>query len=921
MANATNTTTPTTVIITEANGTTFSTDLKDLSAANATKLYAALGHTGTKTNYQQLADQVAGFAHNFKSIVTLQSPMGTDYQQLIKNYCNALKEGGGQLQANCEDDLKQFQATALGQSIMQSGMYKTAEGTAAAVGAVGEFFHGVTAPFRVAGAAISGAVGAAGDGYDQLSFGMSEQQAKAIGTAYAAALYSQVDAPSVRHEANTTDEIFAEVESFANGIWHSLPPGLTAYLFAVVNYLENGFHWDAAYSAGVIEADKVRATPALNYEQTLQRDLVNHADKASRPDAAQMLREAGTIAGMATAPVANIVDKGGVSRDTKGTYQTVEFKDGAPTTAVVKNDQGKPVTQNQRNEDRVQKVADEVPQTGAEWVGAGAAALGVGYLETTRFAPIRGAVNLGTGLVAGTVKRSADVLLGTAAGISQGTASVVNIPVKVVGKLLPSSLSPEEHLAATTKATDDAGAAAAKAATKAGKQAGLSGDELIEHVRAQEKSARLAALQEAMEPVKPSNIFVKAGDWVASVGDWVHNVGATASTKIEGWSAAFTSSVDSVKSAVTFDRATAAQKAKRAADAQATLAAEAAKGNLSEEALSTMKTAQAETFGGKASAAFGSLRTKLPTWLGGTEAEAKVAEEATQTIIKIAPKATRFFGIVRGVTKFATAVPLLGAVVVGGEMLFSEGAHAETVDGVTLNFREQLTKDYIVGRISESKYNFYKNAQDHAFLTGLGGIMSAGVVEVAQDSVSELDKASMARYLPPSILDSAREWGGHEIPDIAPQSAAELLTVKERLARIDNVKKEAAEELKNLGHPSLLPSVPTLKLGTSIDMTKVLQSVAMVPAAPEKTVVTPEKPVAVSGPSASLTHEEILAALPGVKQQVQMSVNRAIAPTKLAAFNLGTEVTTTMGSVLPNGLPSATASTPAKQSGQAYANA
>ncbi len=573
MANTTNPTTPapttpTTVTITQANRTQFTVDLHNLSAAKADELYAALGRTGTDFKYQQLADQVADFAHNFKSIVSVGLPSGMNYQTAMNNFMNMLKANGGTITEGSDQYLKDLQKSALGQSIIQSGIYRTAAGTAAVFDAGSEFLNGMASVPRAISAMTSAATGTAADYYGQIGFGMSNSQAKAIGTAYAAALYSKVDAPGVQSQPNIIQKGIAYIESAASNIWHLLPASMTAYLGAAIKWMTNGYHWDVAYNEAFAEATAARNAPALTYEQTLQRNMVASADRSSRPEAAAMLRQAGTIAGMATGPIADVVEQGGVYRHTNGTYRTLTFEGGKPVTTDLNNPAGQPLTIEQRRTDRVAAVMEALPNSPVGFMGMTTGIAGVWALETSRVAPLRGAWNAVVHVAMAPIKLATNMTLGTISAVDRAFAGVVNT-------VLPSSAGIRAHDMQDANAINRAGDVAERRATRRGNSQGLTGEALEQAA----KEAAEAARARAEAALKPRGVVSRAFDFLRPVGDSFHATGVQITENMTGFRNWINGGITDVKQLFLFDRRTAERKIADAAKAEADRAVEIALAN------------------------------------------------------------------------------------------------------------------------------------------------------------------------------------------------------------------------------------------------------------------------------------------------------------------------------------------------------
>ena len=435
------------------------------------------------------------------------------------------------------------------------------------------------------------------------------------------------------------------------------------------------------------------------------------------------------------------------------------------------------------------------------------------------------------------------------------------------------------HLANNADIVDKAGDEAAKAATKLGKSNHLAGEALDKMVG----EAREAARAKAALTLKPRGWASKMFDGIRPLGDTVHGWGVSANAALEHASASIREGVDGLKARILLDRTSAAQKAKRAADLAAKMEAEAAMGHISQDTIDAAKAAKAETFMGKASAAVGDVlgKIKMPKMFGGSEGEtaAKGVEEAGEVAAKVLPKLGWVF---KGARWLGKAIPFVAVPVVFASQAYAAPEHGEAVDGEKLTYREQLFKDYITGRISHTKYEVYRQLQDHIALTGLGGIITGLICEGGQDAASQLDKASTLRYLQESALDAVRKATGNKLPDSVPYAATTPLTAQERLQRMQEVKQEMVDVQEN---KMLSGNNPVMALQGSMDMNvnweRVVRSVGSMPAAPSAPVTPTQQ--------AALTHQQLVAAHQGVIEQAQMAIGRwSGGVEKMLGFNLGT---------------------------------
>lgn len=236
-----------------------------------------------------------------------------------------------------------------------------------------------------------------------------------------------------------------------------------------------------------------------------------------------------------------------------------------------------------------------------------------------------------------------------------------------------------------------------------------------------------------------------------------------------------------------------------------------------------------------------------------------VATKAT-VIAKVAP-------VLKGMGR----VPVVGAAATVGTLALVPAANAEVVNGEKLNMREQLITDYVTGRISPEKYNTYRKLQDNYMLTGVGGLLTTGITELVQNGLGELDKASMLRYLPESLVDMVRN---PQIPASA-TSQAQVLSTAEREARLAQVQAKSPLDYLKMLTPLSIQGV----MDRTVDWNQVNEAVKQVPlsapvAPAQKTVVAP------------LTNEQLAAAHAGVIEQARSVTKVTTKP--ILNLNLGT---------------------------------
>lgn len=359
-------------------------ELNHLSIADAQKLYAALGTTGTSQNYQQLADQVAAVVRNYQSIISLDLPSDMDPQEAIKQLFESVKKGGGKLADNSPEWMKKSWAKVQELPILH-GMFGTAEGIVDAGNILYDFFggikKGVTLLPNLASVSTQGLV----DGKNYIDGKLnpiSEEQAKAIGTAYAAAMYQAMDAPNAPAEtkrpnledASIVQKAWAWVQANADALWHWLPPGITTFLATIPKWFMNGFDWDKASAEAKKESEEYHSKETLTYEERLEKNLTKKVHKDARASTSQILAQVEDVAGVKTQNLATLVKDGGIYRDNDGQWNSLTFDErtGAPQTNVIKDDKGQPMTSSAQNAEVAKNklVPQNISQLAGEGVGA-----------------------------------------------------------------------------------------------------------------------------------------------------------------------------------------------------------------------------------------------------------------------------------------------------------------------------------------------------------------------------------------------------------------------------------------------------------------------------------------------------------------------------------------------------------------------
>lgn len=347
--------TETTVIIGER-----AFDLKHLSAADGAQLYDALGTLNgqTKTDYQQLAQGVGQLALNFDSLVNIPLPQGMTIKQAVEQALLSLKKGGGVFDSGASAELKNF----WGQAKEAPGigmLFSAMEGTAKTANFATDVIAGLSKPFAVLTSPID-TLGDLGAGplaslknATSSPTPITPEQAKAFGAAYAAALYSQTEAPNAPaaaeiREPGWWDKIQARGENWWNHISHFLSN--IQIVNAVGKWFGNGFDWGKAMEDARTEIAANENKPVPTYEETLNQNLLDGAQQKARPGVAAMLTKAEEIAGIESADMAKAIGEGGIYQAQDGTWYGLSFENGQPVSEALKDANGNVLTSEQRSD-------------------------------------------------------------------------------------------------------------------------------------------------------------------------------------------------------------------------------------------------------------------------------------------------------------------------------------------------------------------------------------------------------------------------------------------------------------------------------------------------------------------------------------------------------------------------------------------
>lgn len=399
-------------------------ELKNLNEEEGARLYAAL-----PPEYQQIANQYATIAKAFDRIAEVQLPSGISLANGFENLKQAYLRGGGALPSDAEPYLQQMD-----QQLQNMPGYAEAMGAIRSARSTGDVIaaaaSGATAVIAMPARALNffNTVWTEIDG--AIERDVSDEQALAFGSAYAAALYKQ---GADRQNMTTTQLIF-------NNPVASLSAGI-AGLPVVGPYIATFFRW--AYS-NISSAFSANGAPALSwdeaYTQVTQeleanpnfRDRVNaHARSGDVAGAGNTMTAAQNVAGIATAPIVDAVTNDRTIINNNGQLAQVTTDNGIPTieTDTTLNN-GAPQGRGDRILDAAVTIGGEPARNIANGTYSGEQVLGAvaggGLVLGAVHKVVPGGLSAIPGHAANTARGAAGMARGAAAGYLQGTADTVS---------------------------------------------------------------------------------------------------------------------------------------------------------------------------------------------------------------------------------------------------------------------------------------------------------------------------------------------------------------------------------------------------------------------------------------------------------------------------------------------------------------
>lgn len=181
------------------------------------------------------------------------------------------------------------------------------------------------------------------------------------------------------------------------------------------------------------------------------------------------------------------------------------------------------------------------------------------------------------------------------------------------------------------------------------------------------------------------------------------------------------------------------------------------------------------------------------------EALSKVHAHNAEVLAKTAENVGKF---VKSGSRVLRWIPGIGAVGAAGGVFFATSARADTVNGEKLNYYKQLEHDHKLGKINDKEYAYYRGLQATFIASGVGGFITAGVVEAAQNGLEYADPIKMDKYLPESIVATVKGLIKSDQPtgalpaDAALSKVAAEATQKAEQARVAAVAAQSADAME-----------------------------------------------------------------------------------------------------------------------------
>lgn len=310
------------------NGKQF--DLKHMTTEKGLELHAELGNLNEKIDWQEFAKSFKAFLDDYSSVVAIKLKPGMNLSAASKELFEEIQKGGGKL----------LESTAIAKPYLKEmenipgirQMVGVARTSADAGNMMSEFMSGLTLDPRNFGKRFQDSLRAQGNelqnDFDAMLRNTSQEQRTAFSAAYAAAVHeSQIKDP---YKANFFDKIIAG----AKLAFEWIGPGVKAGF----KWVSSGFK--KSYSECLDEVEVARGKELSKFSTVLEEHVAGKEGKAARPKAAQMLKDAETIAGIKTEEIADVIaSKENLCRDKNGNVFSLTFdKEGNAVTKPLMKD-------------------------------------------------------------------------------------------------------------------------------------------------------------------------------------------------------------------------------------------------------------------------------------------------------------------------------------------------------------------------------------------------------------------------------------------------------------------------------------------------------------------------------------------------------------------------------------------------------
>lgn len=739
------------------NGREF--ELRNMSAAQGDTLYAALGQLPGEegVRYRQMADSVAHVAQQFNALANIELPPGLTLQDALLRYFSLLGQGKRAIESATDPWIKHMHQA------LSPGTARSLDFWARGASVPGNILDGARDGLTALPQSVLNAIGALRNRMPR-GVNISEDQARAFGAAYAAAMYreqnpdpaAQTQTPAAS-EPGIMDKLTTGLEYGWMRLTHAVPL-IPRVMRTVTNWfgaIPDSWSISAAWRKAGQDLETAQRAELAAYGGRMPSfsELLanNHRISTETPrhaDAQATLRAAGTVAGISTEPLVRALALEGNAPfwNREGHLASIRRNSvGLPEAQPVNRPDGTPVT----HENSAQTRTYGLPESGRDWeyhvsyVAGGAmtgqalrgVAEGVARLITGKsLAPLNASNSIGTiwnapraagrGVVHA-AERGAGIVRDSAAGLTKGAVSVAT-GVVAGGLQGLANLVPGGQAAAIDRA-DRALSTAER--TLAASQA----EYWAAHRRTIGRMDRIDELTRLAETERSWNPFA---------------------------SRPYTRELNALKADEAADIRIRQRFAQPVIDAQkaAVDSATAARNGL-------LTTAQnlAEN-GGVISRTAVNAASNLRAAAEAVENAGTVTREVIQRGAEFvgaaaAPSganAARSSGLFRTARYFGRGIPLVGAGFTSYAIFGSSRAHAE--EGDTRSYWTALNDDRAAGRVSEKEFAAYRTLQTAFAASGIGGFVTAGVTEAVQNLLENgVSPEKLPQYLPPSLVSTVRE--------------------------------------------------------------------------------------------------------------------------------------------------------------------